>query len=61
MNVLTIFQRPMNTLLSDTQNNRCFFYLDNIMIHEDALENHNKRLFEVLARLSQNNLIYIIL
>lgn len=46
-NAPAIFQRLMNTVLSGIQNYRCFVYLDDIVIHADTLENHNKRLIEV--------------
>lgn len=55
-NAPSIFQRLMNTVLSGIQNYRCFVYLDDIVIHADTLENHNKRLKEVFEKLSTFNL-----
>lgn len=55
-NAPATFQRLMNNVLSGIQNNRCFVYLDDIVIHADTLENHNKKLREVFQRLSEHNL-----
>lgn len=43
-NAPATFQRLMNNVLSGLQGNRCFVYLDDIVVHADTLENHNKRL-----------------
>lgn len=55
-NAPATFQRLMNSVLAGLQNIKCFVYLDDIVVHADTLENHNKRLIEVFQRLSSFNL-----
>lgn len=55
-NASSTFQSLMNNVLSGIQNYRYFIYLDDIIVHADTLDNHNKRLREVLQRLAQHNL-----
>lgn len=55
-NAPATFQRLMNNVLTGLQGNRCFVYLDDVVIHADSLENHNRKLKEVFERFSINNL-----
>lgn len=55
-NAPATFQRLMDNVLAGIKNYRCFVYLNDIVIHADVLENHNKRLIEVFQRLSDFNL-----
>lgn len=43
-NAPATFQRLMDNVLAGIKNYRCFVYLNDIVIHADVLENHNKRL-----------------
>jgi len=54
-NAPAIFQRLMNSVLTRMQGFKCLVYLDDIVIYRARLEDHNKRLEEVLVR--KNNLI----
>ncbi|KMQ83357.1 enzymatic polyprotein endonuclease reverse [Lasius niger] len=55
-NAPATFQRLMNSVLTGIQGLRCLVYLDDIVIYGSSLEDHNKRLTEVLRRLRENNL-----
>lgn len=55
-NAPATFQRLMNSVLTGLQGNRCFVYLDDVVIHADNLENHNRKLKEVFERFSNCNL-----
>ncbi|KMQ90282.1 enzymatic polyprotein endonuclease reverse [Lasius niger] len=55
-NAPATFQRLMNSVLTEIQGLRCLVYLDDIVIYGSSLEDHNKRLTEVLRRLRKNNL-----
>ena len=55
-NAPATFQRLMNNVLTGLQGNRCFVYLDDIVIFADTLENHNKKLTEIFDRLQKFNL-----
>ncbi|KMQ87661.1 enzymatic polyprotein endonuclease reverse [Lasius niger] len=55
-NAPATFQRLMNSVLTGMQGLRCLVYLDDIVIYGFSLEDHNKRLTEVLRRLRENNL-----
>ncbi|KMQ85186.1 enzymatic polyprotein endonuclease reverse, partial [Lasius niger] len=55
-NAPATFQRLMNSVLIGMQGLRCLVYLDDIVIYGSSLEDHNKRLTEVLRRLRENNL-----
>ena len=55
-NAPATFQRLMNNILTGLQGNRCFVYLDDIVIFADTLENHNKKLTEIFDRLQKFNL-----
>jgi len=50
------FQRLMNSALTGIQGFRWLVYLDDIVIYGSSLEDHNKRLKEVLQRLRKTNL-----
>ncbi|KAB0793022.1 hypothetical protein PPYR_12642 [Photinus pyralis] len=50
------FQRLINNVLIGLNNQKCFVYLDDIVVHGDTLENHNIRLKEVFQRLADHNL-----
>lgn len=55
-NAPATFQRLMNSVLIGIQGLRCLVYLDDIVIYGSSLEEHNKRLTEVLQRLREANL-----
>jgi len=55
-NAPATFQRLMNTVLVGMQGIKCFVYLDDIVIYGASLEEHNRRLTEVLERLRKNKL-----
>ncbi|KAM0724355.1 Retrovirus-related Pol polyprotein from transposon 17.6 [Formica fusca] len=55
-NAPATFQRLMNSILTGMQGLKCLVYLDDIVIYGASLEDHNKRLKEVLQRLRENNL-----
>jgi len=55
-NAPATFQRLMNSVLTGMQGLKCLVYLDDIVIYGASLEDHNKRLEEVLQRLRENNL-----
>jgi len=55
-NAPATFQRLMNSVLTGMQGLKCLVYLDDIVIYGASLEEHNKRLEEVLQRLRENNL-----
>ena len=48
------FQRVMNNILRGLTYKICFVYLDDIIIFDKTLEEHNKNLEEVLKRLAQH-------
>lgn len=50
------FQRMMNNALRGLIGNACFVYLDDIIIYGNTLEEHNKKLIDVLNRLRQSDL-----
>jgi len=55
-NVPATFQRLMNSVLTGLQGLKCLVYLDDMVIYRASLEDHNKRLKEVLQRLRRYNL-----
>ncbi|KAM0735103.1 Retrovirus-related Pol polyprotein from transposon 17.6 [Formica fusca] len=55
-NAPATFQRLMNSILTGMQGLKCLVYLDDIVIYGASLEDHNKRLKEVLQRPRENNL-----
>lgn len=55
-NAPATFQRLMNTVLTGIHGLRCLVYLDDIVVYGSSLEDHNKRLKDVLQRLRENNL-----
>ena len=55
-NAPATFQRLMNSVLTGIQGLKCLVYLDDIVIYGSSLQDHNKRLKEVLQRLRENNL-----
>ncbi|XP_029675231.1 uncharacterized protein LOC115242830 [Formica exsecta] len=55
-NAPATFQRLMNSILTGMQGLKCLVYLDDIVIYGASLEDHKKRLKEVLQRLRENNL-----
>jgi len=55
-NAPATFQRLMNSVLTGMQGLKCLVYLDDIVIYGSSLEDHNKRLEEVLQRLRENKL-----
>ncbi|KMQ92551.1 enzymatic polyprotein endonuclease reverse [Lasius niger] len=55
-NAPATFQRLMNSVLTGIRGLRCLVYLDDIVIYGSSLEDHNKRLMEILRRLRKNNL-----
>jgi len=55
-NAPATFQRLINSVLTGMQRLKCLVYLDDIVIYGASLEDHNKRLEEVLRRLRKNNL-----
>lgn len=55
-NASTTFQRLMNEVLTGIQDLRYLVYLDDIVIYGLSLQEHNKRLIEVLKKLRENNL-----
>src|SRR5436190_16279062 len=46
----------MNSVLTGLQGLKCLVYLDDIVVYGASLEDHNRRLKEVLKRLRENNL-----
>lgn len=55
-NAPATFQQLMNTILAGLQGIKCLVYLDDIVIYGTSLEDHNRRLIEVLERIRANNL-----
>jgi len=55
-NAPATFQRLMNSVLTGMQGLKCLVYLDDIVIYGASLEDHNKRLEEVLQPLRENKL-----
>ncbi|XP_011699787.1 PREDICTED: uncharacterized protein LOC105457055 [Wasmannia auropunctata] len=55
-NAPATFQRAMNSILAGIQGIRCLVYLDDIVIYGPSLQEHNRRLIEVLNRLREHNL-----
>ena len=55
-NAPATFQRLMNSVLTGLQGLKCLVYLDDIVVYGASLEDHNRRLKEVLKRLRENNL-----
>lgn len=55
-NAPSTFQRAIDNVLIGLKNNRCFVYLDDIVIHADNLQNHIKNLKQIFQRLSDYNL-----
>lgn len=51
-----IFQRMMNTALAGLTSTQCFVYVDDIVIYGSSLEDHNRKLQNVMSRLRQHNL-----
>lgn len=52
-NALPTFQRLMNSVLSSLQGVKCYVYLDDIVIYETSLTEHNKWLLEIFQRLRE--------
>lgn len=55
-NAPATFQRLMNTVLTGLQGIKCLVYLDDIVIYSASLQEHNRRLKEVLQRIRFHNL-----
>jgi len=55
-NAPATFQRLMNSVLTGIQGLKCLVYLDDIVIYGSSLEEHNKRLKEILQKLRKSNL-----
>jgi len=55
-NAPATFQRLMNSVLTGMQGLKCLVYLDDIVIYGASLEDHNRRLEEVLQRLREHKL-----
>jgi len=55
-NAPATFQRLMNSVLTGIQSLRCLVYLDDVVIYEPNLKEHNKRLVEIFNRLREDNL-----
>lgn len=55
-NAPATFQRLMNTVLAGLQGFKCFIYMDDIVVYGEDLKTHNKKLIEILDRLSKHNL-----
>jgi len=55
-NAPATFQRLMNSVLTGIQDLKCLVYLDDIVIYEPNLKEHNKRLVKVFNRLKEHNL-----
>lgn len=50
------FARLMNIVLSGLQGSKCFCYLDDIIVYGTSLEDHNRKLIDVLKQLDIHNL-----
>jgi len=50
------FQRTMNAVLRDAIGDRCFVYMDDILILGETLREHNLKLHEVFTQLRHHNL-----
>lgn len=55
-NAPACFQRSMNKTLMGLTNRQCFVYIDDVVIYGSSLEDHNRKLINVLSRLRENNL-----
>jgi len=55
-NASATFQQLMNSVLTGLQGLKCFVYLDDIVIYDSNLKEHNERLIEILQRLRNSNL-----
>lgn len=55
-NAPATFQRYMNNILTGLNTVKCFVYLDDVVIHGYDLQDHNKKLCEVLDRFRKFNL-----
>jgi hypothetical protein len=51
-----MFQRMMDSVLSGLNTVQCLIYMDDLIVFGSTLEQHNKRLMEVLERLKENGL-----
>jgi len=58
-NAPATFQRLMNSVLTGMQRLKRLVYLDDIVIYRTSLEDHNKKLEEVLQRLRENKLVTV--
>ncbi|EEZ99859.1 Retrovirus-related Pol polyprotein from transposon 17.6-like Protein [Tribolium castaneum] len=54
-NAPATFQRVMDNILKEIQNEKCLVYLDDIIIFSTSLEEHSVRLKEVFERLRNEN------
>ena len=50
------FQRMMNTILREALKERCFVYMDDILIMGETLREHNNKSEEVFAQIRKYNL-----
>lgn len=50
------FQRMMNSILHESIGDRCFCYMDDVLIMGETLAEHNKKLREVLGQLRKHNI-----
>ena len=50
------FQRMMNNVLSGLTGNRCFVFLDDIVVYANSLVDHDRKLRDVFGRLRKHNL-----
>lgn len=55
-NAPATFQRAMDSVLQGLQGERCFVYLDDIVIFASSLQEHEQKLTEVFNRLRKNGL-----
>lgn len=55
-NAPATFQRAMNHVLAGLIGEKCFVYLDDVVIYASSLKDHENKLAEVFQRLAQNNL-----
>lgn len=55
-NAPATFQRAMDSVLYGLQGERCFVYLDDIVVFASSLQEHEQKLTEVFTRLKQHGL-----
>ncbi|CAF4878033.1 unnamed protein product [Pieris macdunnoughi] len=55
-NAPATFQRAMDSVLYGLQGERCFVFLDDIVVFASSLQEHEQKLYEVFNRLRKNGL-----